>query len=187
METQIFLSPCASPHPCLSVLLGAPGDTVISPWVSWRALFSPEVDVYRGRRCSVWKALMTRFHCQAGAWQWGSWCFPWRKNWQPVQGRIHFIPSFLYPASLPRSSNLWIRKGFRCSWQLLIYLRFQFGIVQQPERVLGRLHHVYWHRVLAVQVEDSFGGRERVKLCLPFTWESGDTVRNVERRLLCFQ
>lgn len=93
--------PCASSHPCLSVLLGAPGGTVISPWVSWRALFSPEVDVCRGQRCSVWEALKTRFQCQGRAWQWGSWCFPWRKNWPPVQGRIPLISSLPRPASFP--------------------------------------------------------------------------------------
>lgn len=100
-----------SPHPCLSVLPGAPGGTVVSSWASWRVIFSPEVDVYRGRRCSVWEAVTTRFHCQEGAWQWGSWCFPWKQNWQPGEERIQLIPPFLHPASPPSSCNFCVRKA----------------------------------------------------------------------------
>lgn len=170
MRSKELFSLSASPHPCLSVLPGAPGGTVISPWEGWRALFSLEVDVYRGRRCSAWEAVMTRFHCQEGAWRWGSWCFPWKQNWQPVQVRIQQITSFLYPASHPQRSNFCLRKSSVCSRQLMLHLRFQFRIMQQPERVLERLHHVYWHRVLVVQVEDSFRGHLRVKSGLPFTW-----------------
>lgn len=104
---------CEYSHPCWWAPPGAPGGTAASLWVSWPALFSPEVDVRKGQRCSVWEALMTRFLCPAKAWRLRSWCFPWRENWRPGRETRNFFVFDLSYGSTPYKQTIRVHRGLK--------------------------------------------------------------------------